>query len=84
MMAHGPVTTQFALGSAYALHLWARGLDSRGRPQVDRSEFYEVPQADTPIPNVQWHEMPLDWGSEDEPAQQDAPGVVINSGVGSL
>jgi hypothetical protein len=53
-----------ALGTAYGLHLWVRGVDARGYPDEYR-RFMPVPQSPSPMPHQQdWSEFPLNWGEQ--------------------
>jgi len=61
-----------ALGEAYGLHLWARGVDERGYPQGERSFFRAVPQAPA-VDQSAWFEHPLNWGDEPEASHPEAP-----------
>jgi len=67
-----------ALGQAYALHLWARGLDPNGQPpfNVDSAAFRGTPLSPAPD-SSQWYEHALSWGDEQE--MSDAAITVVSS-----
>jgi hypothetical protein len=54
-----------ALGTAYSLHLWVRGIDARGYKD-EYHRFQPTPQSPSPMPQQQdWSQFPLNWGEQE-------------------
>jgi hypothetical protein len=65
-----------ALGRAYGLHMFARGVEERGYA-TQHNRFSPVPLSPAPDGSA-WHEHPLRWGDDEE--YSDVPITYVHSG----